>query len=700
MDPDSQPLGCSGQEGLLFDDQGMVLPHSILGSLEDFRSYLEAKGETELIKRLPKSQRDPPRGRYKCEAVECQVSSEHRNLQSNALQNWNTHMRQRKRQQDYLSNLLNKPTKTLLMNSANNFREVQEQREFLNQVMPFINSGYGYRVGSEFWSLPPHLGDEISGITATLTQTQQGRWKPVTYIGQPSSICRESSAETSRSASCTWNQSSYLQHQYQLLGEFLQDMTIQKPDLSVLEVIGSGKPLTFITECQSPLVEKEMEHEEEMGKSIDPQNNEGPSVLLIPALRFCGQLAHWTGNSATKHGEVGISATIIFEGLTEDIATSHLEMCNEGSTAIFFSWQQLPMTQSFHNLQSQTKHRNFYFNSSSGVILPGNTRRVEFIFKSEKPGIRTEVWQLTTHPVLLQGASLQVVLRGVSLYQDKTSDQRLFIESKLEKMMTVNMCQSILCDVLRGIRSPERPSSPAELYVTEEQRFLTKNPKLQYLYQPVEDLKRLYQKVNPELTWDFSVDTLQQALLSLPENAQDTITKETSLAQLNSLLVDLSKPPELKNCHLTAAAVGHQLWVVLLDRMTDEATSLRNLLGLPENKTWTYTNVNSFMSDGNSTTGEIFNEKSVEDSKKKGKKKEEVGKRTKEKQGRVPSSLTDPESIGQHLYDDPNEEPEVSDIYTRLLHKKVYALMGDLVDDLCGLMDEGAKEDTTWKIGD
>lgn len=70
----------------------------------------------------------------------------------------------------------------------------------------------------------------------------------------------------------------------------------------------------------------------------------------------------------------------------------------------------------------------FCFPSRLGVIRPGDTQRVEFIFKSEEPGINTERWQLDTHPVLLQGASMQVTLRGVALYQDKTADQRLFIE--------------------------------------------------------------------------------------------------------------------------------------------------------------------------------------------------------------------------------------------------------------------------------
>lgn len=38
--------------------------------------------------------------------------------------------------------LLNRPVENLLMNQANQFREIQEQREILSQVMPLIHSGY------------------------------------------------------------------------------------------------------------------------------------------------------------------------------------------------------------------------------------------------------------------------------------------------------------------------------------------------------------------------------------------------------------------------------------------------------------------------------------------------------------------------------------------------------------------------------
>lgn len=83
-------------------------------------------------------------------------------------------------------------------------------------------------------------------------------------------------------------------------------------------------------------------------------------------------IKRWLGNmlfapTLFDQGEVGISATIIFEALTGERASSHLELHNEGGTAIFYSWQQLPVPHSFPNQRSQTKSPHFYFDSSSGT---------------------------------------------------------------------------------------------------------------------------------------------------------------------------------------------------------------------------------------------------------------------------------------------------------------------------------------------
>ncbi|KAM6939512.1 MYCBP-associated protein [Xenentodon cancila] len=662
----------------------MILPHSILGSLEDFRGYLEAKGETELLKRIPTSVSSytlETTGRLHINGVEKESLSAHRDIQSNALQNWKQHVRHRRQQQDFLSNLLNKPVENLLMNKANHFREIQEQREILNQAMPHIVSGYGYRVGSDFWSLPQHIGDEMSGITATLTQTELGKQKPIMRVGQPNSIRQQLgliSAETSKNPA-SWDQSVYLQHQCQELKDILQDMDIRKPDISALEVVGSGKP--FIPARQSPLMENK---EELKGHKKTKERNLGPLAKFddvqveprpIPALRVCGQLASWTGNVTSKQGEVGISASIIFEALVGDVALSNLELHNEGCTTIVYSWQQVTIPQSFTHLHSQTKTTAFYFNASPGVILPRETQQIEFIFKSKNPGTRTELWQLNTHPVLMQGASMQVMLTGVSLYQDKTADQRFFLETKLEKKVAENICRSIVYEVLQGVHSPERPSSPPELYITEEQQFWIKNPKFQDLHNPLEPLKRMWLKVSPGDTWDLSVDTLRQTVLSLPQEGSslDFPTREGSLAELNALLLQLSELSVLKRHNLTAFAIGQQLWRKMLDTMSEEAVRLRHLLGLPERNGWIDESQESIIFPAD-VGGDAHKD---DQSEKKAESKEESfdGSRSKFKH----------DSKGQ-------SKPTMTKNPL-----KVYALMEDLLDSMCELMDElttGEEEDT------
>ncbi|XP_064856733.1 MYCBP-associated protein [Oncorhynchus nerka] len=688
QDTTTQPLDYTGPGGPRFDAQGMVLPHSILGSLEDFRTEMQARGETELVRRVPAPQRAVSQVLRGAERPP-PVPRGQRDVQSHALQHWHTHMTQRRHQQDLISNLLQKPVERLLMNQSNRFRETQEQRELITRGLPAIHSGQGYRVGSEFWSLPQRFGDELSGISATLTQTQRGQQEPVTHIAQPHSIRMESGnvlpETTCGSASRTWDQSLYLQHRRHELRDVLKDLDFNQPEIDGLEVIGSGQPFTSVTVKQSPLLEEE---EREELREVEQKENHDPlsqfddvmlDAVLVPALRFCGQPARWTGNS-----------------------TSH-------------------------------KH-HFYFNTSTDVILPGDSKRVEFIFKSEVPGIRTEVWRLNTHPVLLGGASIQVTLRGVALYQDKTADQRHALERELQQREAASVCRSLVCDVLRGVLTPERPSSPAELYTTEEEHFHNRNPKLQYRYETVEALKSLWQQVTAETgedretAWDLSVSTLRQAVLALPQGEgeqdgpQERLTREGALSLYNTLLLELTQPLT-QHTPLPHNAIGLQLWRELLDGLVSAALWLRHLLGLPETDTWGEHTQDHHHSWGKMKKEEKFEkkagaplkeekrggalkeekrggsikekeekkgaakpavkEKPVEErpgSKKKGREEVAVGDKrpggkTGKEPGREPSSTTtSPESDYQDHHTDATVEPGLQDKYRRQLHQQASTL--------------------------
>ncbi|XP_029545924.1 MYCBP-associated protein, partial [Salmo trutta] len=375
QDTTTQPLDYTGPGGPRFDAQGMVLPHSILGSLEDFRTEMQARGETELVRRVPAPQRAISQvlGGQRGAERPPPVPRGQRDIQSHALQHWHTHMTQRRHQQDLISNLLQKPVDRLLMNQSNRFREIQEQRELITRGLPAIHSGQGYRVGSEFWSLPQRFGDELSGISATLTQTQRGQQEPVTHIAQPHSIRMESGnvlPETCGSPSRTWDQSLYLQHRRHELRDVLKDLDFNQPEIDGLEVIGTGQPFTSVTVKRSPILEEE--EREELSEAEQKENHDPLSqfddvmldAVLVPALRFCGQPARWTGNSTSHKGEVGISARVTFEALSGERASSDMEVQNEGSTAVYYSWQRLAVPHSFPDARTHTHTQHFYFNTS------------------------------------------------------------------------------------------------------------------------------------------------------------------------------------------------------------------------------------------------------------------------------------------------------------------------------------------------
>ncbi|XP_062379611.1 MYCBP-associated protein isoform X2 [Sardina pilchardus] len=617
-----QPLEYTGPGGPRFDSQGMILPHSILGRLEDFRRDMEARGEMDLVSRVPVPQDELSQlaGEHVDGSEHMPSACDHDNVQNHALQHWDDCMAERWRQQDFISRLLQRPVEQLLMNQSNLYRQTQEQRELISKGLPALHAGHGYRVGSEFWNLPQRYGDERSGITATLTQTERGDPPPVTHVAQPHTIRQQSGNVVPEvSVSRAWDSSLYLSQRREELKDVLRELDFNQPEIDGLEVIGSGRPFTSVTVKRSALLgggkegDEQEAAEDESGEG-DHKENEDPlskyddvllDAVLVPALRFCGELALWTGSPSSHKGEVGISACVTFEAVTGESVSSAMELENQGSTAIYYSWQKIPHTHSFAEARGAHTHaQSFYFNTSMGVILPGARQRVLFTFKSERAGILSELWRLNTHPALLGGAALQVTLRGVALYQDTNAPHRHALQMEIQHREAVSVCVSLVSDLLRGIRTPERPSSPPQLYHTEEDHFITINPQLHYHYETIEALKSLWKEVTSSAhydvtdtatEWDLSVATLRQAVLSLPrvnsaaaaaaEVEVEGLRREEALSQLNALLMVLQAAPQPPP-PLTPHTIGLQLWRELADALVSEAVELRQTLGMPELRTW------------------------------------------------------------------------------------------------------------------
>ncbi|XP_051889317.1 MYCBP-associated protein [Pristis pectinata] len=640
----------SGPGGPRFDAEGRVLPHSILGSLVDFKHELLAQGLTEMANMISERQPSETKSQhlpvYEKKPKEIIYANLHN--QDRALANWQWHMAERKRTQHILSNLLEKPVEDLMMNQSEDLGQMRQQSTLIDQTIAALGPGKGYRIGSEFWSLPPMIGDELSGVRATLNQTERGFPPPIVHIGKPQTIKKETGTDFpngKKHSKKYKSENMYLKQRLEEMKIVLRQLDFKEPDIDQLEVIGTGRPYSSISVEHFPI---EDDHSTARNKENIELLEDYPDIIEVPiigpSIMFCGHPARWLNNTSSHKDEVGMIVRLTFEAMAGDRASSCLELVNDGTTVIYYNWKRLPEPQHCVKPPSDTWMQRFYFNTNSGVILPGETINLPFTFKSPNAGIFTDFWEFCTHPVLLAGASLQVALWGVALFADRNEGARQQLQQELEKKEKMAIIEHLLDEVVAGVGTPQRSQSPPGISLTEKEMFEIKNPKLHYKNEIVQSLKELWkecfvkskgeeeaeggsqrrdvntvkrpskdaiyspsmssqhlepvendktpdeatpskiQTVESEPQWDLSVTSFRQDLLTLLEDEQ---LKEKALEHLNLKILELSTAP-IKMQEDTFYKMLYQLWLEAVDGLVSYSMWLRELLGLPEKETETH----------------------------------------------------------------------------------------------------------------
>eukprot|EP00076_Gallus_gallus_P027619 XP_015150978.1 radical S-adenosyl methionine domain-containing protein 1, mitochondrial isoform X5 [Gallus gallus] len=619
-----------------------ILPHHVLGSLQELRMEASARGNAQIADFIQAPHQNvaaavlkEERGGKAKRKFNRTPTSEHK-----ALQNWHRNMAIRRRQETFLGEVLQKPENELLMSISEDYRQIQEERELIDRSLPALFPGKGYRAGSEFWSQPERVGDELTGLTVTLTRRERGCPEPVTHVGKPHTVRMETGVKPPKRSPfhLTWDKSLFLKQRRQELKSILEELDFYQPDLDGLEVIGKGRPFTSVSAQPLPR-SAAFEDSETSSDSLEDRCSVVPETVLGPSLDFCGQPACWINCIASCRDEVGIAARLTFETVVGEKAESFLTVSNDGTAAVWYNWrrllQQIPSREA---MRMRMRMRCFYFDARPGVILPGETRTFFFLFKSERAGIFSECWEFRTHPLLLGGALLQVTLWGIAVSEDKLADLREKLEADVAAQEGAAIVEETLKDLLVQIRTPERTPSPVDVYITEEELFHRKNPKLHYQHRVVEqlcDLWRQHSTAPPALgeevpsdqesaaedvrsqqgvlealsaqegsdwkstleatpsrvadvgeeepgssSWNFSFEDLQQALKSIPQEEQ----REAALSQLNKALLELcaeQRPTQSDLLHQTCL----QLWREAVDGLVGHSVRLRSQLGLPERDT-------------------------------------------------------------------------------------------------------------------
>nr|XP_045013866.1 MYCBP-associated protein isoform X6 [Jaculus jaculus] len=497
----AKPIDYSGPVNNFYGSE-KILPHHILGTLQDFKRIALARGNTQLAELMhtqpcvmtlisakaepkPKVQKDEKRPPWAPPP------------QHNFLKNWKRHVSGWKKQQEALSEHLQKPVAELLMNAGETYRKIQEERELIDRALPTQHDRKGYNKTSGFWNPLDYLGDEMTGLLMTKTKTQQGLAEPITHIRKPRCIQVETGLSAQKDAwyRYTWDRSLFLVYRRKELQSILAELDFSPQDIDGLEVVGHGQPFSSVTVEEGVTFEKDQESSSEDTDHLDSLTSipEGvPMPVLGPSLLFCGKPACWIrGSNPEDKKSIGIGVRLTFETLEGEKTSSDLTVVNNGTVAIWYDWRRQPQQDCFRDLKKNRMQR-FYFNNREGVILPGETKQFTFFFKSLVAGIFRESWEFRTHPILLGGAVLQVTLHAISLTQDIFRDERKLLKSKLSAHEAVTIVQSVLQELLRGILTPERTASPMDAYHTEEDLFRHRNPRLHYQHQVVQDLCQLW----------------------------------------------------------------------------------------------------------------------------------------------------------------------------------------------------------------
>eukprot|EP00794_Sanderia_malayensis_P007220 gene7220-8028_t len=578
--------------GLRLDESGAIIPHSIVGSVDEFVQQATLRGDKQ-VESLPCPSKSSPspwpeNGSNKINSELKKIRQIHIN-ETRALTNWEKQMKNRRREQNYLSESMGVPADMLLMNQDEDFRAKQEQRMLIDRAIPSMDYGKGYRTGSEFWKQVENIGGDF-GINMTLTQTERGYAPAVEHIGKPDSTRLAMGTDwyvTRRMAHIhyPWLKSEYLNQRKDQLRNVIDELTPHKPYIEGLEIVGQSlKTLQnsnddmnnnaehddLISESTEPTL-----YEEELPDPLAQYEDVIPLPIFGPSLTINGHSAAWNSSSANEATGDAITIRLQFESAAGSNSRNSIDITNDGTAAIYYSWRRVPTKDPF-GLKKTRPLQRFYFDTRNGVILPNDSIKIPFSFKSPNAGIFNEKWQFETQPVLCKGAPISIILRGIATQEDQTARQRKELEDELDRKATQTMIDDLVKEILNGVRSPPRPASPIDSYLTEEEMFARKNEKLNFNFEAITDLKDFHEQLDTNETWDMSLNTLLEGARS----NEDEEAKESMILKLNAdveMFAFQSDEPVKNPCYNRC----YQLLCEAMDSFYAKANALSSSMGLP-----------------------------------------------------------------------------------------------------------------------
>eukprot|EP01137_Pigoraptor_chileana_P013405 Opistho-2@4664 len=497
-----------------------------------------------------------------------------------ALETYRKQVASWRRQQNRIAGAVGRDPGKLMMNQGEEFRSMLEEKALLDRAITLLEKG-----SADFWRTSTVVGDELTGILSTLTRTERGEPPELEWLGKPGVVHFELGMEPSSSTSHPWKDSKYLSQRKRQLRKIVESLNPLQPDLRGLEVVGLAPILEELRRINAARIQATHDASLRAGADLDEESNKGES-------RAPGPHAHHRKGSqpSVKPGpRVSFNASrLAFECMAGMSETRPLVVVNDGTCAIHYSWARVRQECEFGRRTIEDGRQRFYFDANDGIILPGSTKSIPFVFKSERPGIFSETWRLTPSPMV--GEALEVTLRGCALEHDTYGGHRAEIEWTLERRQIAIAMRELVESILDGVHGSDiAPSAHDEPCMPEASLIVSRNAELgiHCSGSTLSRLKAVAARAGLKIpsggdakspgVWDYRIKSLHNAAAAIADDTE----REEALVELNAVVREASFEPT-RPLSDGAHGIGYDLLIQLADAVAETAGALRHKLGLPE----------------------------------------------------------------------------------------------------------------------
>ena len=195
---------------------------------------------------------------------------------------------------------------------------------------------------------------------------------------------------------------------------------------------------------------------------------------------------------------------------------------NVGSTTVTYEWKKIERGDYIPSKNSDGTQR-FYCHYPRDTLKPGEAKTFIFSFRSEKPGMYNEEWELLTEPQLLEAAPL-LNLSGMATQGDSYIDKRAALNKRFaEELAAQEMAAAEEVEAPEAKTPSQAEQSAVDLASTNFEQ-VNEHLGLKYTRSNFENFRMLYQLTENRLQRQGSTEPIE-AFTGEVEYIEDLITR-------------------------------------------------------------------------------------------------------------------------------------------------------------------------------